>query len=130
MPTRAETKQYLTDSLTELFPEKGIRVFERCLIGETSLHVTYTHHKTAQECKNNILENDPAYMSFFIQRIGSNLWNIEFPMTHGSAVLRKRGPIKFRKIATASEHDAAVKLVAWFTKNSEAIRSVTVQTYG
>lgn len=126
--TRTDTIKYLSDSLTALFPTNGIRVFEWNILGETNIHILYTHHTSASECVSQILENDPAYMRFYIVPNRNGTWSIEYPTTHCCVVMQKGGPVTFRKITGKSEHEAATKLVAWFTKHQQAILTIAAES--
>lgn len=112
--TQAEVCAYLAESLRAIFPTSGIRVGSRTIIGESIIMLYCTNAATAADCANGIWENDPAYMGFMIQSDKAGFY-IEAPTCH-SMVTRKAA--KYRIIKGDSEMAVAVKLVAWFKKNS------------
>lgn len=126
--TRQETMEYLQTSLKALFPNNGVRVNLIKLLGQESISVRYTHNLDASTCSSNIIENDPAFMSFYIGKVWpartgqtKNLWYIEYPSTHCNRLMGRGKPLNFRKLRGNTEHEAAEKLVAWFTKHQALI---------
>ena len=116
--TREETIVYLGIELTAMYPDNGVRVRKRNILGE-NIYVLYTHFSNALQCANGILENDPAFMHFCIEQVGKD-WVIEHPVMHSYKLVREHG-LKFRKIRGKTEQEAAEKLVKWFAKNQDII---------
>lgn len=122
--TRAATIEYLARELGALFPGHvgHVWVRERRIIGETNIHIRYTHNALAEQCRSGIIENDPAYMAFVLwndERGGSGYY-IEFPTTHMGRVF-DGGAVRFRKLKGKTEREAAEKLVAWFARHRDHI---------
>jgi hypothetical protein len=121
MTDRAATVEFLKTELTALFPTNGVRAKIARVIGEDYILVRFTYYTEASQWASGIIENDPAFMLFMININKDGSAEIEYPSTHCNRVMRRNGPVKFRKINGKTEHDAAVKLVAWFKKNQAAI---------
>lgn len=121
MTTREDTIAYLTTELTAMFPNNGVRVRERDILGK-NIYVLYTHFKDKSQCSSGIIENDPAFMKFAIYSNREG-WYIEYPITHCGRVF-DNDTVKFRKLKGKTEQEAAEKLVAWFKKNQQHILKV------
>ena len=119
--SRVETVEYLQSTLSAMFPDNGVRVRIRDVLGE-NIYLLYTHNKSKEQCSMGILENDPAFMHFMISQDRKG-WYIEYPATHCNKIF-SNGALKFRKINAKTEQEAAEKLVAWFVKNRELIVNV------
>lgn len=111
---QSEVCAYLSQALTVIFPTSGIMVHTRTIIGQCDIHLRYTNARKAEDCANGIWENDPAFMRFMIQSDNAGFF-IEAPTCHS---MKARKAAKYRIIKGATEMDCAVKLVAWFKKNS------------
>ena len=122
MTDRATTLEFLKTELSALFPTNGVRVFERVILGESNIHICYTHVTDKSQCASNILENDRAYMHFAIWNDRAGFY-VEYPVTHMGRVFDD-GTVKFRKIKGKSEREVAEKLVAWFKKHQGHILTV------
>jgi hypothetical protein len=121
MTDRTATIDFLTTALTALFPTNGVLVKAVKIVGEENIHVRFTYFTDSSQWSSGIIENDPAFMRFMIHVNKNGTAEIEYPSTHCNRIMRRNGPVKFRKINGKTEHDAAVKLVAWFQKNQAAI---------
>lgn len=122
MEYQTEIADYIKAELSSIFPNSGVYVFTRTIIGESNVHIFYTNAKSAKECENGILENDPAYMGYYIEydEDEGKAW-ADRPVTHSSRLSSR--DIKFRKINGKSQQEVAEKLVAWFRKNADKILS-------
>jgi len=114
-----EVVVYLNDELRSFFPTSGVSATSMRVIGEHDVYLQYTNASKKEDCVNNILQNDPAFMFFSIQAVRNGVgFYVEAPTTH-SRVLKNAG-VKFRKISGQTEMACAVKLVEWFKKNGVA----------
>lgn len=100
----------------DAFPDSMVNARVANILGETIV-VTFTQKK---EWKNNIPENDPAFMKFLVHvDKNSGVAEIEAPAMHSNAT--KEAGVKFRKIKAQNEADAMTKLSQWFIKNHDGI---------
>ncbi|QDJ96230.1 hypothetical protein Xoosp13_43 [Xanthomonas phage Xoo-sp13] len=118
METQAQTDviNFLATELRKIFPTSGIRPLTRNIIGETNVYLYYTNAASKDDCQSGILENDPAFMMFSIDKDRSNgSYYIDAPTSHGRPL--KNAGVTFRKIKGTTEMACAIKLVEWFKKN-------------
>ncbi len=108
---------YIQSELSLLFPNNYTDAAVRNILGEV-IQVTYTKGRNKSEYVNGIIQNDPAFFRVLLHGPrdgGPGKWYIE-----GTRL----GPIKFRKISAGTELGLAVKLVEWFERNAELIKSI------
>ena len=131
--TQQEIAEFIQTELSKLFPDSGVQVAVRKLIGDPTIVVQYSAGRDRSEWINGIIENDRGYSVFLLQvnkdgstEIDPSRCNIHRVAKLGIEYDKPVEGIgaKFRKISAKSELDAAKKLIAWFTKNAEAIRKI------
>jgi hypothetical protein len=112
---------HINRMLSNIFPDAFVHARVRSILSQPNVHLTFASKKSGWA--NNIILNDPAYMSFMIHVNTDGTAYIDHPTTHSSRVWHDTG-MKFRKIKAPSEYIATLKLIEWFAKNHVAILSV------
>lgn len=110
---------FIQSELSLLFPNNYTDAAVRNIFGEV-IEVIYTKGRNKSEYINRIIQNDPAFFRVLLQGPrdgGPGKWYIEGPS-------KRIGPVKFRKISAGTELGLAVKLVEWFERNAELIKSI------
>lgn len=112
--------EYLRTEFAKLFPNSGVWVGVRTILGETNIHIRYINAASSQDCQSGIDMNDKAYMYFSIwNRKGG--FEIEKPTTSRYKLLESFGVKRFVTMKGKTEAECAVKLRDWFAKHAENI---------
>lgn len=112
--------------MKEIFPTFLFKAAPRVGLGH---HVTIDFYNVADksECASGILLNATGQMRFMLHLNGNSQYTVadsfDIELLSWSHHLRNAG-LKFRKIKGKTPTESLKKLLAWFDKNADIIRSV------
>ena len=122
----AEGCEVFNAGIAKLFPEWLATARPYKLLGD-NVTIDFYNVKNRDECANGILLNATGQMRFMMHLNGNNQTSLatsfDIELLSWSYHLRNAG-LKFRKIKGKTPAEALQKLLTWYEKNADIIKSV------